>query len=44
MSNQQMNIINPATEEIIATLKKDNTETVAKKLKTLQEGQPLWKN
>lgn len=44
MSNQQMNIINPATEEIIATLETDNAETVAKKLKTLQEGQPLWKN
>lgn len=39
-----MNIVNPATEEIIATLEIDNAESVANKLKNLQEGQSLWKN
>ncbi len=43
MSSQKMNIVNPATEEIITTVETDNTETVSKKLKDLQKGQSSWK-
>lgn len=43
MSSQKMNIVNPATEEIIATLEIDNADSVAKKLKDLREGQSSWK-
>lgn len=37
-----MNIINPATEEIIASLKEDGIESLEYKLKLLREGQELW--
>ncbi len=37
-----MQIINPATEEIIATLQEDSSESLQKKLKTLQKGQKSW--
>lgn len=37
-----MQIINPATEEIITTLKEDSAENLQKKLKTLQKGQKSW--
>jgi acyl-CoA reductase-like NAD-dependent aldehyde dehydrogenase len=37
-----MQIINPATEQIIATLEEDSTESLQKKLKTLQKGQKSW--
>lgn len=38
-----MNIVNPATEEIIKSEDTDNTISVAQKLKVLQEGQSAWK-
>jgi acyl-CoA reductase-like NAD-dependent aldehyde dehydrogenase len=37
-----MQIINPATEEIITILQEDSTESLQKKLKTLQKGQKSW--
>ncbi|NQY08644.1 MAG: aldehyde dehydrogenase family protein [Flavobacteriales bacterium] len=37
-----MKIINPATEEIIEHLEEDSAESVAAKLKLLQEGQKAW--
>ncbi|GAB2610845.1 aldehyde dehydrogenase family protein [Emticicia sediminis] len=37
-----MQIINPATEEIIATLQEDSAESLKNKLKTLQKGQKSW--
>ena len=37
-----MQIINPATEEIIATLQEDSAESLKTKLKTLQKGQKSW--
>ena len=37
-----MQIINPATEEIITTLQEDAPESLQKKLKTLQKGQKSW--
>lgn len=37
-----MQIINPATEEIITTLQEDSAESLQKKLKTLQKGQKSW--
>ncbi len=37
-----MQIINPATEEIIATLVEDKAESLQAKLKTLQKGQKAW--
>lgn len=43
MSNSKMNIVNPATEEIITTVETDHAESVSKKLKDLQEGQFSWK-
>jgi len=37
-----MNIINPATEEIITNLKEDGIESLEYKIKLLREGQELW--
>lgn len=37
-----MNIINPATEEIITTLKEDTLESAERKFKLLREGQGAW--
>jgi len=37
-----MNIINPATEEIISTLKEDTLESIESKFKLLREGQGTW--
>ncbi len=37
-----MQVINPATEEIITTLVEDNAESLQSKLKTLQKGQKAW--
>jgi acyl-CoA reductase-like NAD-dependent aldehyde dehydrogenase len=37
-----MQIINPATEEIITILQDDSDESLQKKLKTLQKGQKSW--
>ncbi len=37
-----MNIINPATEEVIATLEIDNQESVSDKLNLLRAGQKKW--
>lgn len=37
-----MQIVNPATEEIITTLVEDTTESLQSKLKTLQKGQKAW--
>lgn len=37
-----MNIINPATEEIITTLKEDTLESIESKFKLLREGQGAW--
>lgn len=37
-----MQIINPATEQIITTLQEDTTESLQKKLKSLQKGQKSW--
>jgi acyl-CoA reductase-like NAD-dependent aldehyde dehydrogenase len=39
-----MQIINPATEEIITEIQEDNHETVGSKFKLLQSGQTGWKN
>jgi acyl-CoA reductase-like NAD-dependent aldehyde dehydrogenase len=39
-----MQIINPATEEIIATLQEDSAESLQVKLKTLHAGQKSWAN
>lgn len=37
-----MNIINPATEEIITTLKEDTIESIERKFMLLREGQGAW--
>ncbi|MES2591911.1 MAG: aldehyde dehydrogenase family protein [Bacteroidota bacterium] len=37
-----MNIINPATEEVITTLPEDTLETIDHKFNLLREGQDLW--
>src|SRR6218665_43643 len=37
-----MQVINPATEEIITTLVEDTAESLQTKLKTLQKGQKAW--
>ncbi|MCE9538838.1 MAG: aldehyde dehydrogenase family protein [Bacteroidetes bacterium] len=37
-----MNIINPATEEIITTLKEDTLESTERKFKLLRDGQGAW--
>lgn len=37
-----MNIINPATEETITTLKEDTLESTERKFKLLREGQGAW--
>ncbi|MDO9186699.1 MAG: aldehyde dehydrogenase family protein [Bacteroidia bacterium] len=37
-----MNIINPATEEIITTLKEDTLESIERKFTLLREGQEAW--
>jgi acyl-CoA reductase-like NAD-dependent aldehyde dehydrogenase len=37
-----MNVINPATEQIIATLKEDSKESIENKFRMLQEGQKKW--
>ena len=43
MSATHLEIINPATEEIIASIPKDTADSVNQKLKQLQQGQPIWK-
>ena len=37
-----MNIINPATEEVIATLPEDTLASLQGKFNLLKEGQPFW--
>lgn len=37
-----MDVINPATEEIIATLEEDNMQTLHEKFKRLKLAQPIW--
>ena len=37
-----MQIINPATEEIVTNLQEDSAESLKSKLKTLQKGQKSW--
>lgn len=37
-----MNVINPATEEVIATLKEDNLESIEIKYDLLRKGQEQW--
>jgi acyl-CoA reductase-like NAD-dependent aldehyde dehydrogenase len=37
-----MNIINPATEEVITSLKEDTLDSVEHKFKQLKEGQIIW--
>jgi acyl-CoA reductase-like NAD-dependent aldehyde dehydrogenase len=37
-----MQVINPATEEVIADLKEDTKQSLEKKLSLLKEGQPEW--
>lgn len=37
-----MNIINPATEEVIATVETDTRETIQQKYETLKKGQQAW--
>ncbi len=37
-----MNIINPATEEVITSMSEDNLPSIQKKFILLKEGQPLW--
>ncbi len=37
-----MNIINPATEEIITNLEEDALESIERKFKLLREGQEIW--
>ena len=37
-----MKIVNPATEQVIANLKEDNTASLKKKLNLLQAGQKKW--
>ncbi|MBE5320675.1 aldehyde dehydrogenase family protein [Pedobacter sp. MR2016-19] len=39
-----MQIINPATEEIIISLEEDNSSTLQLKFDALKEAQPLWAN
>ncbi|RLJ72063.1 aldehyde dehydrogenase family protein [Pedobacter alluvionis] len=39
-----MQIINPATEEIITSLEEDNLSTLQLKFDALKEAQPLWAN
>jgi acyl-CoA reductase-like NAD-dependent aldehyde dehydrogenase len=43
MSATHLEIINPATEEIIASVPKDTAKSVHQKLQQLQQGQPIWK-
>jgi acyl-CoA reductase-like NAD-dependent aldehyde dehydrogenase len=44
MSATHLEIINPATEEIIASIQKDTDESVQQKLQQLKQGQSIWKN
>jgi acyl-CoA reductase-like NAD-dependent aldehyde dehydrogenase len=37
-----MQIINPATEEIVTNLPEDSAESLKNKLKNLQKGQKSW--
>lgn len=37
-----MDIINPATGQLLASLPVDNAESVNEKIKSLQSGQPIW--
>ncbi|MEY3178185.1 MAG: hypothetical protein RJB42_426, partial [Bacteroidota bacterium] len=39
MSATHLDIINPATEEIIASIQKDTAASVSEKLELLQKGQ-----
>jgi acyl-CoA reductase-like NAD-dependent aldehyde dehydrogenase len=41
---KNMQIINPATEEIITSLAEDNSSTLQLKFDALKESQPLWAN
>ena len=44
MSATHLDIINPATEETIASIQKDTAASVSEKLELLQKGQAVWKN
>ena len=37
-----MQIINPATEQLIKEVKEDTKESLIEKLRTLQRDQPIW--
>jgi len=37
-----MKVVNPATEQVIADLKEDNSASLKKKLNLLKEGQKIW--
>src|SRR6476661_7437534 len=37
-----MQIINPATEEVIANISEDTEQSILEKFKSLKEGQKLW--
>ena len=39
-----MNIVNPANEEVIATLKEDSISSIEEKLAKLRQGQKQWQN
>src|SRR6185503_21387964 len=39
---KSMQIINPATEEIIKEIKEDNKETITAKFESLRKAQPSW--
>ena len=39
-----MQIINPATEELLQEIEADTSETIAVKFKALQQAQPAWSN
>jgi len=43
MSATHLEIINPATEEIIASIEKDTASSASEKLELLQKGQAVWK-
>ena len=43
MSATHLEIINPATEEIIGSIEKDTASSASEKLELLQKGQALWK-
>ena len=41
---KKLDVINPATEELIISLNQDSIESLHEKFRMLQNGQPVWKN